>query len=132
MMDKDVKRMMDEMMDDRFHKLDENKKPIPCSDIEEWGDLRSTKKKWEKNHRVDLTEFNDGSSVSTVFLGWDHNIYGKPQWFESMYFNEKDPKTDQTLRRYETWNEAVQGHHDWVKEIGKPLKVDVSNIDSHS
>lgn len=46
-------------------------------------------------------------SVSTVFLGFDHNFPGgKPKLFETMIFG----KDNDYQERYSTWDEAVAGH----------------------
>ncbi len=46
--------------------------------------------------------------VSTVFLAVDHNFFGgKPVLFESLVFCGN---ADGIMRRYHTWDEAVEGH----------------------
>ena len=50
-----------------------------------------------------------GHSVSTVFLGLDHNFSkgGPPILFETMIFG---PKGEEMCKRYATWEEAEEGH----------------------
>ena len=102
-----------------YYKLDENKNPVPCSNIEAESQYRD----FENYRRVALTEFVDGSSLSTVFLVIDHRHIEEdhPVLFESMYFCDGDDN-DQDLRRYCSWREALKGHEAWVKEIGKKVR----------
>ena len=54
-------------------------------------------------------------NVSTVFIGIDHNFFGKKlHIFETMIF----PKAD-VYERYATWGEAEKGHARAVKELQK-------------
>lgn len=57
--------------------------------------------------RVAETEI-PGGSVSTVFLGHDHNFWpdGPPILFESMVFGEHSEEQ----HRYSTWEQAEAGH----------------------
>jgi len=60
-------------------------------------------------------------SISTVFLGIDHNFCeeGPPILFETMVFGGK---FDGTQQRYPTWDEAVQGHEKLKRYILNKLK----------
>lgn len=70
--------------------------------------------------RIDYTEFEDGSYVSTVFLGLDHNfrfdkfLEHRPILFETMMFGGK---FDQLQWRYSTLGEAKQGHYEIVSAV---------------
>ena len=58
--------------------------------------------------------------VSTVFLGLDHNHgEGEPILFETMIFGGE---RDQDQWRYKTWEEAVKGHSNVVKQCGGKMK----------
>jgi hypothetical protein len=80
----------------------------------------------DEKRRVAWTEFEDGSHVSTVFLGLDHSfIDGPPILFESMTFTGQTRKSqvlsgeyheELDQRRYETWDQAVAGHEELVRE----------------
>lgn len=71
------------------------------------------------NRRVCLDHFkkeNGHYSVSTVFLGLDHNFGdGPPILFETMIFGHGELCDYQD--RYCTWDEAVSGHLTAVKLI---------------
>ena len=56
-------------------------------------------------------------SVSTVFLGLDHNLsyQGPPLLFETMVFGGP---SDEAMCRYSTWSEAVAGHARACKSLG--------------
>jgi hypothetical protein len=60
-------------------------------------------------------------SVSTVFLGLDHNFGegGAPLLFETMVFGL--PGED--CRRYSTWAEAEEGHARIVAQVFKPTPI---------
>jgi len=74
-----------------------------------------------ENRQVDRTEIN-GVSVSTVFLGLNHNYWGGvPILFETMVFGGA---YDQYQRRYATWEEAEQGHKEAVALIEEEQRVD--------
>jgi hypothetical protein len=51
----------------------------------------------------------DGVRISTVFLGFDHQLFesGPPLLFETMVFGGT---LDHVIRRYSTWDEAEAGH----------------------
>ena len=69
--------------------------------------------------RVALTEFDDGSSVSTVWLGLNHQWDDDkaPLIFETMIFHSED--SEELCWRYSTEAEALAGHEravlDWMK-----------------
>ena len=69
------------------------------------------------NRRVAETTLPNGKWISTVFLTIDHSFgSGPPILFESMVFAGKESSEDLTQRRYCTWEEAVKGHEELVKE----------------
>lgn len=81
---------------------------------------------WEGSRFVAREEFEDGSYVSTIFLGLDHSFFdGPPVLFETMAFTgakKPNPLTGREHpeelrhRRYCTWDEAMAGHADAVAE----------------
>ena len=89
----------------------DGKNPVPCEDLMEWAKLFNS----TKNRTVAITE-NDDVTVSTVFLGIDHNFcsHGEPILFETMVFGGKK---DGDCIRYRTWEEAEQGHRDECRMV---------------
>jgi len=67
-----------------------------------------------KNRRVGRDEVN-GKTVSTVFLGLDHNFSetGEPLLFETMIFGGDGEE----CYRYSTWDEALKGHNEIVAKL---------------
>jgi len=59
--------------------------------------------------------------VSTMFLGIDHNYSenGLPIVFETLVFG--GPMAD-SMRRYATWDESVDGHAETVELVRKALR----------
>jgi hypothetical protein len=66
---------------------------------------------FESSERLIAHTGNDKISVSTVFLGLDHNFSrrGPPLLFESMIFGGPH---DGEQRRYATYDEAEAGHRE--------------------
>ena len=66
--------------------------------------------------RVGLTELEDGTVVSTVFIGINTNLTGdEPNWFETMVF-ENGGRTTERKRTYATYEAALRGHDEMVEE----------------
>lgn len=65
---------------------------------------------------VDITIFAGPITVSTVFLGMDHNFNfsGKPILFETMIFGIEN---DSYQTRCSTWEEAIEMHKKAVKYV---------------
>ena len=85
----------------------EEHKPILCDDLMEWA-------KWFEtaDRKVAKTNISDEVTVSTVFLGLNHNFLGKPPiLFETMVFGGTH---DEEMERYSTWEEAEKGHKRWI------------------
>lgn len=78
--------------------------PVEVSDVLQWA-------QWFENsiaeRIVAKTTLQDGSEVSTVFLGLDHNFskFGPPLLFETMIFG--GPRDGEQWR---SWEEAEVGH----------------------
>lgn len=84
---------------------------IPCDDLIKWA-------KWfEKADRIVVkTVISDNITVSTVFLGLNHNfgVKGKPLLFETLVFGGE---YDGEMRRYSTWDKAEKGHKIMVEKV---------------
>lgn len=82
----------------------ENKKPVVCEDLFEWGIFMEHGPKV-----VARTGFiNSDVVISTVFLGINHQFSnGKPLFFETMVFNGEH---DGYQTRCSTWEEAEAQH----------------------
>ena len=98
-----------------YYKLDENHIPVPC-DLYEWGKMFED----GDGRRVGYVEEGD-ISVSTVFLGMNHNWGdGPPLLFETMIFGGEH---DQDQWRHATWDEAVAGHKEACALAGIPANT---------
>jgi len=87
----------------------------------QWGNWLSD---W-KNKRV--AETSKGQiTVSTVFLGMDHNWgYGPPILFETMIFGGK---YNEEMWRYCTWEEAEEGHKKACQLVGLTIIYMVQKV----
>ncbi|MEQ1636687.1 MAG: hypothetical protein ABL903_08335 [Methylococcales bacterium] len=86
--------------------------PVACKDALTFG-------KWfEKAERhVAKTVISD-ATISTVFLGVDHNFFGgKPLLFEAMIFGGAH---NQEMRRCSTWEEAEKMHEAMCEQASTP------------
>lgn len=102
--------------------LDENHQPyrVPMLVWARWFE--------DADNRVALTE-TELHEVSTVFLGLDHNWHpdGPPVLFETMVFSRErggegkclGDALDSIMDRYATWDEALKGHNDILREVSK-------------
>ncbi len=92
-----------------------DKKPVEA-ELLEWAKFFEQK----DSRRVCLDKFkNDSITVSTVFLGIDHNWgEGPPILFETMIFGGAlGVHYDEYQDRYCTWEEAEEGHVNAIKII---------------
>ena len=82
---------------------------MPCDDVAEWG-------RWfETGDRKVACDLFGEVTVSTVFLGVDHSVTGRPpQLFETLVFGGS---LDGEQERYSTRAEALAGHAAMVKRI---------------
>jgi hypothetical protein len=85
------------------------KVPVKCSFYECGLQLQLA------DRRVAFTDMGT-YSVSTVFLGIDHNFGGGPPLlFETMVFHTGiDEAEDAPVQRYSTWEQAEAGHNEIV------------------
>ena len=89
----------------------EGKDPVIEPDSTKWVN-------WYDNHNRTL-QINTVNkiTVSTVFLGIDHNFdpdSNQPVLFESMIFGGIH---DGYTRRYTTWDRAIEGHQELLKLV---------------
>lgn len=101
--------------------LDDDHNPVPAT-TEEWERFVGRD---DDPKRVAFTEIEATQvSVSTVFLGIDHNFLrkGPPVLFETMVFGPsmRDDPFD-IMRRYHTWDEALAGHYDIVATVRRAM-----------
>ena len=100
--------------------LDEHGNPQPCDDLFEWGRWMA---KTDDTRRVARTELANNVSVSTMFLGLDHNMSGsstEPILWETMIFGGPH---DMEQRRYSSREDAEAGHAEMV-ELAKTEEKD--------
>lgn len=81
-----------------------NQEPLVCPDLLVWARWMDDR----NNTKIKRDELPDNITVSTVFLGLDHNYgEGKPILFETMIFGWEHGEYQE---RYCTWDEAIKGH----------------------
>jgi hypothetical protein len=104
-----------------------DKKPVPCT-MQEYIEQYSGEK--DKERIIKKTSLPDGSEVSTVFLGLNHN-YGfgnsAPVLFETMVFGGE---YDLFQERYYTYIGAEAGHERAVKMVLEGVKTKTNNNDT--
>lgn len=90
-------------------------------DIKQWGKLFGDTKK----RRVGQDEFS-GYTVSTVWMGINHNFVGNPPLiFETMVFGPDSldgTEVEEFTERYSTIAEAKTGHRKTVAAVKASLK----------
>ncbi len=103
-----------------YFKLDENNKPVPCDDMDEWARFMS-EKQVRLTKRTPLA--NDGK-VSTVFLGLSHGTdrFGAHYLWETMVFADgtshgTGPGVDGAMNRYTSHEAALAGHDAMVEMV---------------
>lgn len=108
-----------------YYVLD-GKTPRKVGDVKEWVEM------FDKSNRLVARNRIGDVSISTVFLGVDHNFWGGlPLLFESMVFGGP---LDQVQCRYSTWDEAEEGHRNLLRLVqgrqnennGESTRKDVS------
>lgn len=80
------------------------------------------------NFPLKKTRLTNGSVVSTVFLGLDHNFteVGDPVLWETMVFGEDG---GEICLRYSSEEEAIQGHDRTVIELGGIVQYEQTGIE---
>lgn len=93
---------------------EDGKTPVATEDLMLWATRHSDFEKWivAKSYSKD-----EKVTVSTVFLGLDHNHWGKgaPVLFETLVFGGEH---DGRMERYTTWDEAERGHKIMCGRVG--------------
>lgn len=85
------------------------KTPVVCCDTMQLAKMFSNGNRFVKHDVI------NGSSISTIFLGLDHqNGNGPPLLFETMIF---EGPFDGDCFRWSTWEEAEAGHELAVKKV---------------
>ena len=98
--------------------LNEDKTYRVCSTLE-WGN------QFEHMDRKVGDDVINSYHISTIWLGLDHNYFGgEPLLFETMVFDKVGGGTDIYMRRYSTWDEAVEGHKRAVQWVEEGCKYD--------
>lgn len=94
---------------------------VPVTDRLVWDLWWATQGREER--RVARDRVGD-ASVSTVFLPLNHQTSpdGPPLWFETMVFWDGGP-LDQETERYETWEEAEEGHRRMVARVREAMRA---------
>lgn len=85
---------------------------VSIEDVLQWS-------KWFEtaDRIVKQDELSNGYFVSTIFLGLDHGFADSEHlWFETMVFQSEDDLDDLDCCRYETWDQAEEGHKTMVKK----------------
>lgn len=95
--------------------LDADGNPVPEPDVIAWANW------FEKaDYRVASSRCNDGTIVSTVFLGLDHNFMGgEPLLWETMTFPPSHTAWDGFQLRYSTREHALEAHKMVVTAINE-------------
>lgn len=80
-------------------------------DALEWADFFQ-----HANRVIERTNIDEHVTVSTVFLGLDHNFSreGPPVLFETLVFGGKFAGE---MERYTTWDDAAEGHKKMVERV---------------
>jgi hypothetical protein len=104
--------------------LDENHNPVVCDDPLEWAKCFENDRRIvaQTKGTVKVQGQNVGQiTVSTVFLGLDHNFSadGPPLLFETMVFGGP---LDRAQERCATWDGAKQMHEKWCEKVKLAIK----------
>ncbi|HSH66665.1 MAG TPA: hypothetical protein VLB84_12950 [Bacteroidia bacterium] len=116
--------------------LDKDKNPVPAKDAAQANRLLTdTEARRVALDKIFLEDYGVIVTISTVFLVLDHSHSpkSKPVLFESLIFNGDETES---MNRYCTWKEAVEGHKKmvelaknniWVGRILDKISAEVSN-----
>ena len=115
-------------MTNKYYVLDDKGEVEMVDDMFTWARWFKTSSEKRRIARSDI----NGFSVSTVFLGLDHNFCFDPEdkepiLFETMVFDDREGKSGydynegEYTQRYHTREEAEKGHEEVVNKI-KNLK----------
>lgn len=101
----------------QWYVLDDEHRPVKASGLQAWARWFA---KNQERRIVEQTDIANGLAlVSTVFLGLDHNHFGKglPIVFETMVFGLDPEDSGSMMHRYSSWDDAVAGHKATVKNV---------------
>lgn len=100
----------------RHYFLNEDHTYTPC-DLMTWANQLE-----ELDNKV-ADDIIHGKRVSTVWLGLDHNHFGGPPLlFETMVFDGIKIGFEIYMKRYTTWDEAVEGHKKAIQWVLDNIK----------
>lgn len=94
---------------------------VGTNDIHEWGKYMESPE-GKQSKKVASAKIN-GMLISTVFLGLDHGFGGPPLYFETMIFTSEKDFSEQYQKRYTTYQQAADGHHELVMRLLRGVKV---------
>lgn len=89
---------------------------FPCT-VHEWAAAFSNRR-----HRIiKRTTLNDGTFISTVFLGLNHAFgEGEPILFETLVFNGEH---EGYMERYSTYEQAERGHEETIAMVQRRTTI---------
>lgn len=97
-----------------YYILTSDGEPSPCESMMVWATWMQSATA-DEERRIALDELADNVTVSTVFLGLDHQYgNGPPLLFETMVFGGS---FNYEMRRYSTRAEALAGHARVVRDL---------------
>jgi hypothetical protein len=122
----------------KLYVLDGHEPVAIDNDDEREGLLRWAQWYETADRYVMQTRLIDGSRISTVFLGIDHNHSdkGPPILFETAIFTGETRRCEWLKRdihecdiksRYATWGEAEEGHMHWIEQCVPPDLIAATN-----
>lgn len=89
--------------------------------LEEFKKKAGFREDFDFEHRFHLIDIIGGYRISTVDIGVDMSFgSGKPIYYETMIFNDKNDTTIGYMERYSTEKQARLGHQEaiqYVKEV---------------
>ena len=96
----------------RYWTLDDEHNLVEADNLLDWAEWHHTADRHVGFTRTKL------HTVSTVFLGIDHRLYGDgpPITFETMVFAD-DRSPNYYQERYSTWSDAEAGHAAMVRRV---------------
>ena len=100
--------------------LDQDGNPYPVDDLDAWAE------NWDRQRAatrlLDLVDLPEGGTVSTIFMGIDHNLLGKgpPVLWETMVF---EGAFDGMCKRWHTQQEAREGHAWMIAHMTRALSL---------
>lgn len=100
-----------------WYKLDKYNNPIPDETGGQWRFDSANLEQVQVGNTSFVEKFNEDCSVSTVFLGFDHNhsdVSFAPVLWETLVFGGP---LDGEGQRYSSYDAAIEGHGYWVGRV---------------